>query len=279
MLCESSLWRVALRADSECEDPPSRRLAAALKSPPLTSVFSAQVLPPVRSSLVQHSGSSSGGSRQGDSQSPPPVAPLDCQQLSPGVGIPGRAESSGAEAFLVPSSCQSICQHYSDLHIAGGQVLPLSPGAGDPEGSYLQDLHPGPFLLSGDVPPPSLLPPPQVPEPRTSRWREGSGRERPSLLQDGRPLSNSQLNIYLEQKLLELYKEYLTEGPAGPRPLMASELLQSSLEQITLQLSREQKMETARAKDMLLSFLLRATSSQQSSQISTPQLQISTQTK
>ncbi|XP_072542750.1 TLR adapter interacting with SLC15A4 on the lysosome [Salminus brasiliensis] len=281
MLCESSLWRMALCSDSDHVDPAAPCPAGSPKSPPLTSSPSAQkMLPPVRSSPKKHSSSFSEEtqSQQGGvfSQS---SSPLDWRRLSPGVGIPGRGESSGAEAFLVPSSCHSICQHYSDLHIAGGQVLPLSPSAGDPEGSDLQDLHHGPFLLSRDVPPPSLLPPPQVPEPRTTRWREGSGRERPSLLQDGRPLSNSQLNSYLEQKLLELYKEYLTEGPAGPRPLMASEILQSSLSQITLQLSREQKLETTRAKDMLLSFLLRATSSSQSSQISTPQLQISSQTK
>ncbi|KAL7866221.1 hypothetical protein SRHO_G00114680 [Serrasalmus rhombeus] len=281
MLCESSLWCMTFCTDSDHASPSACCPAAPLKSPRLTSSHSAQMVPPVRSSLEKQRSSSSreAQSKQDDYQPPFAAAPLESRHLSPGVGIPGREESSGAEAFLVPSSCHSICQHYSDLHIAGEQVMPLSPSAGDPVGSYLQDLHPGPFLLSGDVPPPSLLPPPQVPESRTSRWREGSGRERPSLLQDGRPLSNSQLNSYLEQKLLELYKEYLTEGPAGPRPLMASELLQSSLEQITLQLTREQKLEAARAKDMLLSFLLRATSSQQSSQISTPLLQISTQTK
>ncbi|KAI4885913.1 hypothetical protein NFI96_008933 [Prochilodus magdalenae] len=281
MLCESSLWRMAFCTDPQHADPSEHCPAAASTFPPLTSALSAQMVAPVHSFPEPHSSSSSGEdqSKQSDSQPSASGGPLDSRHLSPGVGIPGREGSSGTEAFLVPSSCHSICQHYSDLHIAGEQVLPLSPSAGDPEGSYLQDTHPGPFLLSGDVSLPSLLPPPQVPEPRTSRWREGSGRERPSLLQDGRPLSNSQLNSYLEQKLLELYKEYLTEGPAGPLPLMASELLQSSLEQITLQLSREQKLEATRAKDMLLSFLLRATSNQQSSQISTPLLQISTQTK
>lgn len=169
----------------------------------------------------------------------------------------------------MPSSCQSICQHYNDLHIAGGQVLPLSPRVGNPEGTSSQDPHPGPFLLSRDVPPPSLLPP-LLPENRNSRrWREGSVRERLSLLQDGRPLSNAELNGYLEQKLLELYTEYLTEGP----------IMVSELEQITLQLSREHKLETGQVKEMLLSCLLKATSSQYSSEFSTPVLQISTQTK
>lgn len=199
--------------------------------------------------------------------------------LTIGVDIPRHSDTPEAEAFLVPSSCHSICQHYSDLHIAGGQVLPLSPGAGDVQGNLIQDAQPGPFLLSEDVPSPSLLPP-LVHEYRSSRrWREESGRERPSLLQFSRPLSNSQLNGYLEQKLLELYKEYMTEGPAATKPVMASELLQTSLDQMTLQLSREQNMETARAKDMLLSCLMKVTSSYQSSEISTPLLQISTNTK
>lgn len=252
--------------DSECGDPPTCHSGTAPKSPPFTTNLSAQIKVPVHCSSSNSSREHQ--SQQGDSQ-PLSVAPLDCRNLSPGMGIPSRAPSAGAEAFLVPSSCHSICQHYNDLYIAGGQVLPLSPGVGKPVGSSSHEPHPGPFLLSRDVPPPSLLPP-LLPENRSSRrWREGSVRERLSLLQDGRPLSNSELNGYLEQKLLELYTEYLNQGP-----IMASEL-----EQITQQLSREHKLETGQVKDMLLSCLLRATSGQQSSEFSTPVLQISTQTK
>lgn len=252
-------------SNSECMDPPTCHSVTAPKTPPLTTSLSAQIEVPVHCS--PSSPSQELQTQHGNSQ--PLSAPLDCRNLSPGVGIPGRAPSPGTEAFLVPPSCHSICQHYNDLYIAGGQVLPLSPGAGNPEGSSLQDPLPGPFLLSRDVPPPSLLPP-LLPEHKNSkRWREGSLRERLSLLQDGRPLSNSELNGYLEQKLLELYTEYLTEGP----------ILASEIEQITLQLSREHKLETGQVKDMLLSCLLKATSSQQSSEFSTPLLQISTQTK
>ncbi|XP_060784654.1 TLR adapter interacting with SLC15A4 on the lysosome [Neoarius graeffei] len=265
MLCESRLWHMTFCSDSECMDPPTCHSVTAPKTPPLTTSLSAQIEVPVHCS--PSSPSQELQTQHGNSQ--PLSAPLDCRNLSPGMGIPGRAPSPGTEAFLVPPSCHSICQHYNDLYIAGGQVLPLSPGAGNPEGSSLQDPLPGPFLLSRDVPPPSLLPP-LLPEHKNSkRWREGSLRERLSLLQDGRPLSNSELNGYLEQKLLELYTEYLTEGP----------ILASEIEQITLQLSREHKLETGQVKDMLLSCLLKATSSQQSSEFSTPMLQISTQTK
>ncbi|XP_052420615.1 TLR adapter interacting with SLC15A4 on the lysosome-like [Carassius gibelio] len=203
---------------------------------------------------------------------PSPTDPAAGRQLAIGVDIPRHAD---AEAVLVPSSCHSICQHYSDLHIAGGQVLPLRPSTLEVQGNLIQDPEHGPFLLSGDVPFPSLLPP-LVHGNRNSRcWREESGREHPSLLQCSQPFSNSQLNSYLEQKLLELYKQYLTEGPAATGLVMAYELLHTNLDQMTLQLSREQNVETARAKDMLLSCLLRVTSSYQSSEISTPLLQIS----
>ncbi|XP_030643387.1 uncharacterized protein CXorf21 [Chanos chanos] len=272
MLCESRLWSLILCQDSDHMDPPPTLYSdIAPKTSPLPNYSSTQT------PLLSHSPSSPSSPseisqpRQGDPRS-----------FSHSVEIPGRAGSGGPEAFLVPSSCHSICQHYSDLHIAGGQVLPLSPNTGDLPCYHSQDLQPGPFLMSRDVPPPSLPPPPAAGgggEGGSRRWREGSGRERQSLLQLGRPLSNSQLNSYLEQKLLELYKQYLTEGPADPRPVMASELLQTSLDQITLQLSREQNLETSRAKDMVLSCLLRVTSAQQSSEIiTTPLLQISTDT-
>ncbi|XP_051566487.1 TLR adapter interacting with SLC15A4 on the lysosome-like isoform X3 [Myxocyprinus asiaticus] len=271
MLCESKLWILMVCPETECAKPSACCTLAAPSSPPLSYHLSAQI--PVHSPQEQHTKTTQCDAHLSS------TTPVAGRQLSLSVDIPRQADSPEAEAFLVPSSCHSICQHYSDLHIAGGQVLPLSPSAGDVQGSHSQDLQPGPFLMSGDVPIPSLLPP-LVHEYRSSRrWREESGRERASLLQFAQPLSNSQLNGYLEQKLLELYRQYLTEGPAGTRPVMASELLQTSLDQMTLQLSREQNMETARAKDMLLSCLLKVTSSYQSSEISTPLLQISTETK
>ncbi|TSQ01565.1 hypothetical protein Baya_11141 [Bagarius yarrelli] len=246
---------------SEYVDYPTCHSVTALKTPSAITNQSTQIQVPVQ--CAPSISSQELRSQHGDFQSHFAES-LDSQNLSPGVGIPGRAPSPGTEAFLVPPSCHSICQHYNDLYIAGGQVLPL-----EPENGSLQDQPPGPFLLSKDVPPPSLLRPLPTEHSSSRRWRVSSMRERLSLLQDDRPLSNSELNGYLEQKLLELYTEYMTEGP-----IMASEL-----EQITLQLSREHKLETGQVKDILLSCILRATSSQQSSEISTPLLQISTQTK
>ncbi|XP_059355339.1 TLR adapter interacting with SLC15A4 on the lysosome-like [Carassius carassius] len=267
MLCEGKLWSLVFEADPECVNPPTCCTVRAQSSSSPSYLLSAQS--PDHSSLedTTQTRQPQGGTH------PSPTDPAAGRQLAIGVDVPRHAHAPETEAFLVPSSCHSICKHYSDLHIAGGQVLPLSPSTLEIQGNLIQDPKPGPFLLSGDVPSPSLLPP-LVHENRNSRcWKEESGRERPSLLQFSRPFSNSQLNSYLEQKLLELYKQYLTEGPAAT--VMAYELLHTNLDQMTLQLSREQNVETARAKDMLLSCLLRVTSSYQSSEISTPLLQIS----
>uniref|UniRef100_A0A8C2F685 Uncharacterized protein n=1 Tax=Cyprinus carpio TaxID=7962 RepID=A0A8C2F685_CYPCA len=248
MLCEGKLWSLMFEADPECVNPPTCCTVTAQSSSLASYLLSAQS--PVHSSLENTTRTKT----QQSNAHPSPTDPAAGQQLAIGVDIPRHVDDPETEAFLVPSSCHSICQHYSDLQIADGQVLPLSP-------------RPPAWAL-----PPawecSLLPP-LVHEYRNSRcWREESGRERPSLLQFSQSLSNSQLNGYLEQKLLELYKQYLTEGPAV-----------TSLDQMTLQLSREQNVETAWAKDMLLSCLLRVTSCYQSSGISTPLLQISIETK
>ncbi|XP_074551339.1 TLR adapter interacting with SLC15A4 on the lysosome [Halichoeres trimaculatus] len=225
-----------------------------------------------------------------------PLHSLDLhRQITPKIEIPAQALSGPDSPFLVPSFCQSFCQNYNDLHIGGDQVLPLSASDGDVRvGTDVQAA--GPFLQSCDVP--SAVeesPPGQVPQTRllhrlqggSNRWRQGSTRDRSFLFQ-GRegPFSNSLLNHYLEQKILDLYQQYMMENmarekpgsgsDAGPVcPLLGSELVLTSLDQITLQLSRERNLEAGLAKDMVLSCLLRVAGDMQSSEISTPLLQIS----
>lgn len=218
------------------------------------------------------------------------------RQISPEIEIPAQAHSGGDSPFLVPSFCQSICQNYSDLHIGGDQVLPLS--ANDGELRVCPDTQAVvPFLQSCDVlPAVEDSPPGQSSQDGllhplrggSNRWRLGSTRDRSFLFQ-GRegPFSNSLLNHYLEQKLLDLYQQYMMEnmareGAAGSDsdqghmcPLLGSELVLTSLDQITLQLSREGNLEAGLAKDMVLSCLLRVAGDMQSSEISTPFLQIS----
>ncbi|XP_054643760.1 TLR adapter interacting with SLC15A4 on the lysosome [Dunckerocampus dactyliophorus] len=214
------------------------------------------------------------------------------RENSLGIEIPAQARFGGdATTFLVPSYCQSICLNYSDLHIGGDQVLPLS--ADNREQVVIDTQAVGPFLQSCDVPPPvedsspgqvavgGLLKPLRG---GSSHWRQGSGRDRSFWFQ-GRegPFSNSLLNHYLEQKVLDLYQQYMMENMARDRdadpgricPLLGSEMVLTSLDQITLQLSRDGNLEAGLAKDMVLTCLLRVAGDMQSSEISTPFLQIS----
>ncbi|KAG7503148.1 hypothetical protein JOB18_032726 [Solea senegalensis] len=213
------------------------------------------------------------------------------RQISPEIEIPAQARSSGDVPFLVPSFCQSICENYSDLHIGGDQVLPLS--ANDGKLRFCVEAQPaGPFLQSCDVPSAvddsllgqtsqgGLLHPLRG---GSNRWRQGSALDRSFLFQ-GRegPFSNSLLNHYLEQKLLDLYQQYMMENMARGHsdqepicPLLGSELVLTSLDQITMKLSREGNLEASLAKDMVLSCLLRVAGDKNSSEISTPILQIS----
>uniref|UniRef100_A0AAQ4NXX6 TLR adaptor interacting with endolysosomal SLC15A4 n=1 Tax=Gasterosteus aculeatus aculeatus TaxID=481459 RepID=A0AAQ4NXX6_GASAC len=225
-----------------------------------------------------------------------PLQSLDGRQISPQIEIPAQARSVGDAPFLVPSSCQSICQNYSDLHIGGDQVLPLSTNDGELRLCAAPQAV-GPFLQSCDVPPAVEDSPPRKtsngglllpPRGGSHRWRLGSARDRSFLFQGGEgPFSNSLLNHYLEQKLLDLYQQYMMENMAREGapgvgsdhgaicPLLGSELVLTSLDQITLQLSREGNLEAGLAKDMVLSCLLRVAGDMQSSEISTPFLQIS----
>lgn len=220
--------------------------------------------------------------------SPNQYSPPD-SQISPLIEIPAQACSDGAPPFVFPSFCRSICQDYSDLQLGGEQVLPLQVSDGQ--------LPPAvdPFLQSSDVlPAVEDSPPPHTshggllnPLRRGSnQWRHGSNRDRSFLFHDREgPLSNSLLNRYLEQKLMDLYQQYMMENiaregepHAGPIcPLLGSEMVLTSIDQITLHLSREGNLEAGLAKDMVLSCLLRVAGDKQSSEISTPFLQISSE--
>lgn len=216
--------------------------------------------------------------------------------ISSEIEISVQAHSGGETPFLVPSFCESICKNYSDLFIGGEQVLPIS--AGDSELRVCNEGQAvGPFLQSCDVPSAvedslpgqtSKRDPPYPLRRGSNHWRQGSGRDRSFLFQ-GRegPFSNSLLNHYLEEKLMDLYQQYMMENMVRERapgsdsdadiicPLLGSDLVLTSLDHITLQLSRERNLEAGLAKDMVLSCLLRVASDLQSGEISTPFLQIS----
>ncbi|XP_061485429.1 TLR adapter interacting with SLC15A4 on the lysosome [Rhineura floridana] len=177
--------------------------------------------------------------------------------------------------YLVPSSCKSICKNYNDLHIAGDQVLPMSSIKTD----VTYDSGIGPFLESSEIPPPMesiSMPPAEVPRKPTQRysscWRVAS------IMQHQQPLSNSLLNNYLEEKVVELYKQYIMDGmgnSASPTQILASEFIMTNVDQISMKLSQERNMKTTKAKDMVINCLLRLASGKVSTEMSTPSLHIS----
>lgn len=89
-----------------------------------------------------------------------------------------------------------------------------------------------------------------------------------------KPISNAVLNEYLEQKVVELYKQYIMDTmfhDSSPTQILASELIMTSVDQISLQVSRDKNLEASKAKDIVISRLLQLVSTE----ISTPSLHIS----
>ncbi|XP_078088112.1 TLR adapter interacting with SLC15A4 on the lysosome-like [Mustelus asterias] len=211
----------------------------------------------------------------------PEVAPI-ARQRSLVVDIPGSS-SVNKETYLVPSCCKSICDNYNDLQIAGDQVLPINSETSGLTSLSSYEANMVPFLYSSEIPLPMESPKLSAEFPHkpgnsdASCWQSCSARDK-SIIQHSQPLTNSLLNDYLEQKVLELYKQYMMDSmasSASPTKIMESELVMSNVDQISLMISREQKMETTKAKDMVISCLLRLASEIQSNELSTPNLQIS----
>ncbi|XP_017939518.1 uncharacterized protein CXorf21 homolog [Manacus vitellinus] len=178
--------------------------------------------------------------------------------------------------YLVPPSCKSICKNYNDLHIAGDYVVPISSVTTD----FACDSGIGPFLESSEIPP--ALESVRVPPSSDTVRKPGQGYSScwrlASLGPHQQPLSDSALNDYLEQKLVELYKQYImdsTANRASPTQILASELIMANVDQISMQISRERNMETMKAKDIVISRFLQIASEKISSEMSTPTLHIS----
>lgn len=196
------------------------------------------------------------------------------REISPAVEISiGSAVSR--ETYLVPSSCKSICKNYNDLHIAGGQVMPMSSVKTD----FTCDSGIGPFLESSEIPSPMesiSMPPAET--PRKPAQGYSSCWQVTSIMQHQQPLSNSVLNDYLEEKVVELYKQYIIDGmgnSASPTQILASEFIMTNVDQISMKLSQERNMKTTKAKDMIINCLLQLASGKMSTEISTPSLHIS----
>ncbi|XP_051871140.1 TLR adapter interacting with SLC15A4 on the lysosome-like [Pristis pectinata] len=207
------------------------------------------------------------------------VTPI-ARQKSLVVDIPGSSSVS-KETYFVPSCCKSICDNYNDLQIAGDHVLPIDSETSGLTSQSSHEANMGPFLYSLEIPSsesPKLSEFPNKPSnSETSCWRISSAKDK-SIIQHSQPLTNSVLNDYLEQKVLELYKQYMVDSmvnSASPTKIMESELIMNNVDQISMQISRERNMETTKAKDIVISCLLRLASEIQSNELSTPNLQIS----
>lgn len=82
------------------------------------------------------------------------------------------------------------------------------------------------------------------------------------------------LNEYLEQKLVELYKQYFMDTgfhDSSPTQILASELIMTNVDQISIQVSVEKNLEISKARDIVINRLLQYGSTE----ISTPSLHIS----
>ncbi|GAA6227362.1 uncharacterized protein CXorf21 homolog [Lates japonicus] len=161
MLCEGRLLSMTFCDLEELDPrPPRKALHSAYGLPRASATLmpgSTRHAPPIQNSSPEQTGDMDDGSASVELYISP-LQSLDIQRAHPGrhispeIKIPAQACSGGDAPFLVPSDCQSICQNYSDLHIGGDQVLPLS--AHDGELRLCTDAQPaGPFLQSCDVPP------------------------------------------------------------------------------------------------------------------------------
>ncbi|XP_004281065.1 TLR adapter interacting with SLC15A4 on the lysosome [Orcinus orca] len=203
---------------------------------------------------------------------------------SPNLAAVELYRDPSRETYLVPPSCKSICKNYNDLHIAGGQVMAINSVTTDfPSESSFEH---GPLLKSSEIPlsmedsistQPSDFPPKPI-QRYSSYWRITSIKEKSSL-QMQKPISNAVLNEYLEQKVVELYKQYIMDTvlhDSSPTQILASELIMTSVDQISIQVSREKNLETSKARDIVINSLLQLVSTEVSTpEISTPSLHIS----
>ncbi|XP_065715490.1 TLR adapter interacting with SLC15A4 on the lysosome [Patagioenas fasciata] len=212
--------------------------------------------------------------KQKDNLLQPTQHPVPADQPSPAVNA--CEGMTRKDTYLVPSSCKSICKNYNDLHIAGDCVVPISSVTT----GFTCDSGIGPFLESSEIPPPmeSVRVPPSNDTIRKPAQGYSSCWRLASLVPHQQPLSDSALNDYLEQKLVELYKQYIMDSVANrasPTQILASELIMTNVDQISMKISRERNMETTKAKDIVISRFLQIASGKISSEMSTPSLHIS----
>ncbi|XP_062917401.1 TLR adapter interacting with SLC15A4 on the lysosome-like [Mobula hypostoma] len=202
--------------------------------------------------------------------------PLYNRITSDSLDIPKDCARIKAEVDLY-QSWSTTCRSYTDLQMVGDNVTPYSLTSlstcltNDHESSNWPVFH----INNASMLP--QLPASNCEGPQCSRSETFHHSDRSIVLQK-EPLSNSVINNYMEQKITELYKQYLEDSMtkyASPTNIMGSHFLMTNIDQISLQISQEKNVEPTKAKDIVLNCLLSVACATNSSDICTPILQIS----
>ncbi|XP_067852736.1 TLR adapter interacting with SLC15A4 on the lysosome-like [Heptranchias perlo] len=205
-------------------------------------------------------------------------APMFERKTSDILDIPKNSVHSESDLDWY-RSWSTTCQSYTDLQIAGDNVTPNSPASSC---CFMDDDSEScnwPILQMEDQPVWPPLPGSRCEVLQHSRADTFIFSDKSIPLQR-EPLSNSVLNNYMEKKITELYKQYLEDSMtkcASPTKILGSHFLMTNIDQISLQISHEKNMEPTKAKDIVLNCLLSVACATNSSDICTPNLQISNQ--
>ncbi|XP_020368717.2 TLR adapter interacting with SLC15A4 on the lysosome-like [Rhincodon typus] len=204
--------------------------------------------------------------------------PVFERKISDVLDIPKSTRCSESNLDLY-QSWSPTCQSYTDLQIAGDNVTPRSPSSMCCLMVHGYESCNRPLLqLENQSGWPSIPGSGFEAWPRSGTETNLNSDRSIALLKE--PLSNSVLNRYMEQKMTELYKQYLEDNMikcASPTKIMGSHFLMTNIDQISLQISHDNNMEPTKAKDIVLNCLLSVACATNSSDICTPNLQISSQ--
>ncbi|XP_067903877.1 TLR adapter interacting with SLC15A4 on the lysosome-like [Heterodontus francisci] len=194
------------------------------------------------------------------------------------LDIPNNSRHNVSDLDLY-RSWSTTCQSYTDLQIAGDNVTPSSPTSSccfmdhDYKSCNWPTIQIENQSIWSSIP--GCCCEGQQPFGTDAFFTSDKSI---ALLKE--PLSNSVLNRYMEQKITELYKQYLEDNMtkcASPTKILGSHFLMTNIDQISLQISHEKNMEPTKAKDIVLNCLFSVACATNSSDICTPNLQISSQ--
>ncbi|XP_032886706.1 protein CXorf21-like [Amblyraja radiata] len=176
-------------------------------------------------------------------------------------------------------SWSTTCQSYTDIQMVGDSQTPSSATSLTTSLDLEGESSNWPFLQANKTcvcPAASACCCEGLRCPRSDTFHQGDR----SIVLQREPLSNSVLNNYMEQKITELYKQYLEDNMtkyASPTSVVSSHYLMANIDQISQQISLENNMEPTIAKDIVLNCLRSIACATWSSDITTPILQISNQ--